>query len=59
MLNNDWGLSKYPFVPGHEVAGTVTALGEESQRTQNRAAGRPRLVLSQLLVLPPMLVWRS
>jgi uncharacterized zinc-type alcohol dehydrogenase-like protein len=31
MLNNDWGLSKYPFVPGHEVAGTVTALGEEAK----------------------------
>ena len=28
MLDNDWGMSKYPFVPGHEVAGTVVALGE-------------------------------
>lgn len=27
MLSNEWGLSSYPFVPGHEVAGTVAALG--------------------------------
>lgn len=29
MLNNDWGLSRYPFVPGHEVSGTISALGEQ------------------------------
>jgi uncharacterized zinc-type alcohol dehydrogenase-like protein len=28
MLDNEWGMSKYPFVPGHEVSGTVVALGE-------------------------------
>ncbi|HEY1050024.1 MAG TPA: NAD(P)-dependent alcohol dehydrogenase [Prosthecobacter sp.] len=28
MLNNDWGMSRYPFVPGHEAVGTVVALGE-------------------------------
>jgi uncharacterized zinc-type alcohol dehydrogenase-like protein len=27
MLNNDWGMSAYPFVPGHEVSGTVAAMG--------------------------------
>lgn len=27
MLNNDWGMSKFPFVPGHEVSGTVAAMG--------------------------------
>jgi uncharacterized zinc-type alcohol dehydrogenase-like protein len=31
MLDNEWGLSKYPFVPGHEVVGTVVALGEEAE----------------------------
>jgi uncharacterized zinc-type alcohol dehydrogenase-like protein len=31
MLDNDWGLTKYPFVPGHEVAGTVVALGQEAK----------------------------
>src|SRR5262245_14726088 len=28
MLDNEWGMSQYPFVPGHEVTGTVVALGE-------------------------------
>jgi len=27
MLENDWGISAYPLVPGHEVVGTVSALG--------------------------------
>jgi uncharacterized zinc-type alcohol dehydrogenase-like protein len=31
MLDNDWGMSKYPFVPGHEVTGTVSALGDEAK----------------------------
>jgi uncharacterized zinc-type alcohol dehydrogenase-like protein len=31
MLNNDWGATKYPFVPGHEVVGTVAALGDEAK----------------------------
>jgi uncharacterized zinc-type alcohol dehydrogenase-like protein len=28
LIDNDWGLSKYPFIPGHEIVGTVTALGD-------------------------------
>jgi uncharacterized zinc-type alcohol dehydrogenase-like protein len=28
MLNNDWQMTAYPFVPGHEVVGTVAAVGE-------------------------------
>jgi uncharacterized zinc-type alcohol dehydrogenase-like protein len=27
LINNDWGISKYPFIPGHEIVGTVTAVG--------------------------------
>jgi uncharacterized zinc-type alcohol dehydrogenase-like protein len=27
MLDNDWGLTKYPIVPGHEAVGTVKAVG--------------------------------
>src|SRR5215212_6812424 len=27
MLNDDWHLSSYPLVPGHEVIGTVAAVG--------------------------------
>ena len=28
MLNNEWGMTAYPFVGGHEIAGTVAAKGE-------------------------------
>ena len=28
MLDNEWGISQYPLVPGHEVVGTVAARGE-------------------------------
>jgi uncharacterized zinc-type alcohol dehydrogenase-like protein len=27
LINNDWGMSKYPFIPGHEIVGTVAAVG--------------------------------
>jgi uncharacterized zinc-type alcohol dehydrogenase-like protein len=27
LIDNDWGNSKYPFVPGHEIVGTVSAVG--------------------------------
>jgi uncharacterized zinc-type alcohol dehydrogenase-like protein len=27
LLNNEWGMTAYPFVPGHEIIGRVTAAG--------------------------------
>ncbi len=27
LVNNDWGMSRYPLVPGHEIIGTVTQAG--------------------------------
>lgn len=29
MINNDWGMSQYPLVPGHEIVGEVVAIGSE------------------------------
>ncbi len=29
MLNNEWGMTQYPFVPGHEAVGEVIAVGDE------------------------------
>jgi alcohol/geraniol dehydrogenase (NADP+) len=29
LISNDWGISQYPFIPGHEIIGTVTAVGSE------------------------------
>src|SRR5690606_25161355 len=31
MLDNEWGFTAYPFVPGHEVVGRVTALGPHAR----------------------------
>jgi uncharacterized zinc-type alcohol dehydrogenase-like protein len=28
VANNDWGFSQYPIVPGHEIVGTIGAVGE-------------------------------
>ena len=28
LIDNDWGISKYPFIPGHEIVGTVTQIGD-------------------------------
>ena len=27
MVNNDWGISAYPLVPGHEIIGHVMGVG--------------------------------
>jgi len=29
LISNDWGISQYPFIPGHEIIGTVVAVGPE------------------------------
>ena len=28
MLNNEWGMSQYPLVPGHEIVGSISQIGE-------------------------------
>lgn len=32
MWNNDWGQTEYPFVPGHEVIGTVAKVGDAAKK---------------------------
>lgn len=32
MLDNEWGITAYPFVPGHEAIGKVVALGDIAQQ---------------------------
>src|SRR6266536_3492287 len=34
VLNNDWGMSQYPAILGHEVVGRVTAVGPNAKRLQ-------------------------
>jgi len=31
MLDNEWGMSTFPVVPGHDAVGTVVAVGEEAK----------------------------
>lgn len=37
MLHNDWGITQYPFVPGHEIIGTIAAKGAH---VQNLSSGQ-------------------
>ncbi|HEY2040499.1 MAG TPA: NAD(P)-dependent alcohol dehydrogenase [Edaphobacter sp.] len=37
LINNDWGISKYPFIPGHEIVGTIVGVGEH---VRNHTAGQ-------------------
>lgn len=34
MIDNDWGNSRYPFIPGHEVVGRIVRLGEQARGLQ-------------------------
>ncbi|MDD2943203.1 MAG: NAD(P)-dependent alcohol dehydrogenase [bacterium] len=29
MIDNEWGISRYPLVPGHEIVGRIAKLGEK------------------------------
>ncbi len=32
QVRNDWGVTKYPIVPGHEIIGRVTGVGKDVKR---------------------------
>ncbi|MEK7845300.1 MAG: NAD(P)-dependent alcohol dehydrogenase [Pseudomonadota bacterium] len=34
MLHNEWGITRYPFVPGHEIIGTIAAKGDHVHHFQ-------------------------
>lgn len=34
MWGNEWGMSQYPFVPGHEAAGKVVAVGSDAKHVK-------------------------
>ena len=38
MIDNDWGMSSYPFIPGHEAIGKIVAVG--TQISQDRIGQR-------------------
>src|ERR1700722_20031461 len=40
LIDNDWGISKYPFIPGHEIVGTVVGVGSGvKDRTMGERVG--------------------
>ncbi len=34
MLNNDWLITQYPFVPGHEIIGKISQIGDDVANLQ-------------------------
>ena len=34
MVNNEWGMSQYPLVPGHEIVGEIVATGENVKKVE-------------------------
>jgi len=34
VINNEWGISQYPVVPGHEVIGQVVGMGPQAKGVQ-------------------------
>jgi hypothetical protein len=49
MIDNDWGMAAFPLIPGHEVVGTVAAMGQlrmvrpRQGPSLHEAAGHDRL----------------
>ncbi len=40
MVDNDWGISHYPLIPGHEIVGKVISTGSAVLGLQFRRSGR-------------------
>ena len=45
LIANDWGISQYPFIPGHEIVGNVSASAPRSNPSRSASgsasAGSP------------------
>lgn len=39
LIDNDWSSSKYPFIPGHEIIGTVEEKGSQAQLRVGQRVG--------------------
>jgi uncharacterized zinc-type alcohol dehydrogenase-like protein len=39
MLDNEWGISAYPFVPGHEAIGRIVGLGDVAAQNSPEGEG--------------------
>jgi uncharacterized zinc-type alcohol dehydrogenase-like protein len=48
LIDNDWGVSRYPLIPGHEIIGTVTAIGSN---VHGPTTGSPASVLAGVVTV--------
>ena len=48
LIDNDWGFSKFPFIPGHEIVGTVVTVGSSVRDREGGRAGWGGLAGGQL-----------
>jgi alcohol/geraniol dehydrogenase (NADP+) len=39
LIDNDWGVTEYPNIPGHEIIGIIEAAGPKSTRTVGQRVG--------------------
>lgn len=37
LIDNDWGMTEFPFIPGHEIVGAIAAMGSQ---VKDRAIGQ-------------------
>jgi Alcohol dehydrogenase GroES-like domain len=57
IMNNDWGISTYPVVPGHEVVGRVAALGALARGLKVDQEGRGSARVGRNSVLAYCAAW--
>jgi uncharacterized zinc-type alcohol dehydrogenase-like protein len=48
LISNDWGISQYPFIPGHEIVGTVSGCWLRGAVAQGGPARWPGLAVELL-----------
>ncbi len=48
LINNDWGISEFPFIPGHEIVGKISAVGSEVNHPLGGAARGRGLAIESL-----------
>ena len=41
IWRNEWGISSYPLVPGHEVVGTISAIGSSVRHLEEGQNSAP------------------
>ena len=39
LIDNEWGMSDYPFIPGHEIVGRVVEAGNDSRLSEGDRVG--------------------